>query len=277
MIIDGKKIAEDIKQELKKEIELMSKELKLVIVQVGDDPASLKFVEKKEEFAKEIGVKTKVFKLSKDISTGKLRKKISEIAHSPVGGKQCFGIIIQLPLPLHINTQYILDSIPTGKDVDVLSKRAMGEFVVSKSKILPPVVGAIKEILSLGGSTAKLTGKNVVVVGAGLLVGKPVAIWLINEGATVSVLGKNTLDLKPFTLMADIIISGAGSPSLINPEMVKDGAVLIDAGASEQSGKLVGDIDSSCGDRASLFASVPGGVGPITVAMVFKNLVELNK
>ncbi|MCR4284170.1 MAG: bifunctional 5,10-methylenetetrahydrofolate dehydrogenase/5,10-methenyltetrahydrofolate cyclohydrolase [Parcubacteria group bacterium] len=277
MIIDGKKIAEDIKQNLKDEIKSTDKQLRLAIIQVGEDMASSKFVEKKEKFAEEIGVKTKVYKLRGDISTSKLRKKISEITHPPFGGKKSSGVIVQLPLPSHINTQYILNSIPLQKDVDVLSSRAIGEFVSGKSSVLPPVVGAIKEIFLFGGSTAKLADKNVVVVGAGLLVGKPAANWLINEGATVSVLNKDTLDISKFTKEADIIISGAGSPGLIKPEMIKDGVVLIDAGTSEQAGKLVGDIDPACRDKASLFTPVPGGVGPITVAMVFKNLVELNK
>lgn len=277
MVIDGKKIAEEIKQELKKEVELIDEPIKLAIIQVGDNPASSKFVEKKEKFAEEIGVKAKVYKFPEDISTSKLRKKIAEIVHPSADGRQRLGVIIQLPLPSHINTQYILDSVPLGKDVDVLSAKATGEFSAGKSNILPPVVGAVREILSLGDLVSKLVGKNVVVVGAGLLVGKPVATWLINEGATVTVLDKNTRDIKPFTLMADIIISGAGSPGLIKPDMIKDGAVLIDAGTSEQSGKLVGDIDPACSDKASLFTSVPGGVGPITVAMVFKNLVALNK
>lgn len=281
MIIDGKKIAEDIKQDLKDEIELIGKpsnrRIRLAIIQVGEDPASTKFVEKKEKFAEEIGVGTKIYKLRGDITTSKLRKKISEIVHSPVGGRKSSGVIVQLPLPSHINTQYILNSIPIQKDVDVLSSRAIGEFVSGKSNILPPVVGAIKEILQLGGEATKLEGKNVVVVGAGLLVGKPVSSWLVNEGATVSVLNKETPNISKFTKEADIIISGAGSPGLIKPDMVKDGVVLIDAGTSDQFGKLVGDIDPSCSTKASLFTPVPGGVGPITVAMVFKNLVELNK
>ncbi len=277
MVIDGKKIAKDIKEKLKEEIKTSGKKLKLVIVQVGDNPASLKFIEKKEKFAEEIGVKTRVYKLPEDISTGKLRKKIAEISHPKIGGKKDFGIIVQLPLPSHINTQYILDAISLEKDVDMLSAKAIGEFSANKSKIFPPVVGAVKNILSLGGAAAKLAGKNIVVVGAGLLVGKPMAIWLINEGATVSVLNKDTPDISKFTREADIIISGAGSPGLIKPEMIKDGVVLIDSGASEQFGKLVGDIDPACGAKASLFTPVPGGVGPITVALVFKNLADLNK
>jgi len=277
MIIDGKKIAEEVKEGLKEKIKIDGKKLKLTIIQVGEDPASSKFVEKKEKFAEEIGVKVKVYKLLEDISTNKLRKKIAEIIHPPAGGKQSSGVIIQLPLPSHINTQYILNSIPVKKDVDVLSARAIGEFVSGKSNILPPVVGAIKEILLLGDLVSMLEGKNVVVVGAGLLVGRPVASWLINKGVTVSVLNKDTLDISKFTKEADVIISGTGSPSLIKPEMIKDGVVLIDAGTSDKFGKLVGDIDPSCSSKASLFTPVPGGVGPITIAMVFKNLVDLSK
>jgi len=277
MIIDGRKIAEKIKEKLKEEISKSDMKLKIAIIQVGYDIASSKFIEKKERFAEEVGVRARIYKFPIDISTNKLRKKIAEITHPQAGKKQNFGVIIQLPLPSHINTQYILDSVPLNNDVDMLSSKSTGEFSVGKSNILPPVVGVVKNILSLSGSTSKLSGKNIVVVGEGLLVGKPVATWLINEGATVSVLNKETHNISNFTKEADIIISGAGSPGLIKPDMIKAGVVLIDAGTSEQAGKLVGDIDPACKDKALFFTPVPGGVGPITVAMVFKNLVELNR
>ncbi len=275
MIIDGKKIAERIKEELRLSIKEDKKKLKIAIIQVGEDPASLKFVEKKQKFAEDIGVKSKVYKLPEEVSTSKLRKKIAGIIHPSASDGKNIGVIIQLPLSKHINTQYILDSVPINKDIDVLSAKATGEFSTNKSKILPPVVGAVKAILEEGHIGVK--GKNVVVVGAGLLVGKPVATWLINEGATVSVLDKDTSDIKSYTLMADVIIAGVGNSGLIKPDMVKDGVVLIDAGTSEQAGKLVGDIDPVCEKKASLFTPVPGGVGPLTVAMVFKNLVYLSK
>ncbi|MBI4692044.1 MAG: hypothetical protein HY773_01195 [Candidatus Terrybacteria bacterium] len=134
---------------------------------------------------------------------------------------------------------------------------------------MPPLVGVIKIIFEK--YNIKPAGKNIVVIGRGILVGKPIANWLINEGATVSVLNSKTSNPSGYTLMADVIISGAGKPGLIKLEMVKDGVIIIDAGS------LAGDVDPAVAEKASLFTPVPGGVGPITVAMVFKNLVELNK
>lgn len=252
MIINGKKIAEEIKESLKKEIEASGKKLKLAIVQAGENPVSQKFIDRKMKFAEEIGVKAKVYNLPQDITTNKLRKKMAEIC------KNSNGVIVQLPLPEHINTQYILNSIPQKKDVDVLSE--------NRSKVLTPVVGAIKEILDKNNIDIK--NKNVVVLGAGLLVGKPAMIWFMNQGATVSVLRSSTKDISKYTKEADIIVTGVGKPNLITADMVKEGVIAIDAG---------GDIDQKVAEKSSLFTPIRGGIGPITVAMVFKNLIILNK
>lgn len=262
MIIDGRKIAEEIKESLKKEIEASGKKLKLAIVQVGDNPVSKKFIERKVKFAEDIGVKTRIYDLPAEISTSQLRKKMAEICHI----KENDGVILQLPLPEHINTQYVLNGIISKKDVDVLSSRSFGDFVTGRSKVLPPLAGIIKIIFEK--YNIEPVGKNIIVIGRGILVGKPIANWLINKGATVSVLNSQTLNLSGYTLMADVIISGVGKPGLIKPEMVKEGVVIIDAG---------GDVDPAVAEKASLFTPTPGGVGPITVAMVFRNLVELNK
>jgi len=252
MIIDGKKIAEEIKNSLKKGFETSGKKLKLAIVQVGEDSISAKFIEKKVKFAEEIGVKAKVYNLPQDITTNKLRKKMAEIC------KNSDGVIIQLPLPEHINTQYILNSIPAKKDVDVLSE--------NRSRCLTPVVAAIKEILDRNNIDIK--NKNVVILGAGILVGRPAATWFINQGATIFVLRSSTKDISKYTKEADIIIAGVGKPNLITADIVKKGVIIIDAG---------GDVDPVVAQKASIFTPVPGGVGPLTVAMVFKNLLELNK
>jgi len=285
LIIDGKKIAEEIKSDLKKQIAKIGKKLKLAIVFIGDDKPTRRFIELKRKFAKEIGVETRVYNLSVDISVTKLRAEISKICHI----KENTGVIVQLPLPIAKNSQnvdagkkqiqYVLNGIISKKDVDVLSSQAIGNFVTGRSKILPPVVGAMKEIMDRSEVSAK--GKNVVVIGTGMLVGKPVVSWFINQGATVSVLNKSTADIKQFTLNADIIVTGAGQAKIITVGMVKDGVVIIDAGTSvekgEEKSKLVGDVDPAVEEKASVFTPVPGGVGPITVAMIFRNLLELAK
>lgn len=280
MLIDGKKIVEEIKNSLKEEISKSGKKLKLAIVQVGEDEVSKKFIERKVKFAEEIGVKTRLYNLPAEISTSQLRKKMAEICHI----KENDGVILQLPLPKHINTQYVLNGIIPKKDVDVLSSRAFGDFVTGHppagGKILPPLVGVIKEIFER--FKIDVMGKNVVVIGKGILVGKPIANYFINLGATVSVLNSQTPNPNSYTLMADIIISGVGKSHFIKPDMVRDGVIIIDAGTSSSTssgrlGSLVGDVDPSVEKKASLFTPVPGGVGPTTVAMVFKNLLVLSR
>lgn len=270
MLIDGKKIAEEVKDSLKKEIEKSGKKLKLAIAQVGENEVSKKFIEKKVKFAEEIGVKTEIYNLPDNISTEELCKKLEKIC-----GEDNNGVILQLPLPAHIDTQHALDSIALEKDVDVLSSRAFGDFATGCSKILPPLVGVIKTIFEK--FNIEPIGKNIVVIGRGILVGKPIANWLINEGATVTILNSKTLNPGDYTLIADVIISGVGKPGLIKPDIVKEGVIMIDAGTSMKDGKLKGDFDPAVAGRASLFTPVPGGVGPVTVAMLFKNLIELNK
>lgn len=259
MLVDGKKLAEEIKSTLNGE------GLKLAIVVVNPDEASKKFIEKKVKFAKDIGAETRIYEFPEDISTSQLRQKMAEISHI----KENDGVILQLPLPPHIKTQYVLNGIIANKDVDVLSSRTFGDFATGHGKILPPVVSAIKIIFEK--YNVDIKNKNIVIVGVGKLVGKPVAVWLVNQEATLSVVNEFTTDISKFTKEADIIISGAGKPGLIKPDMVKDGVIIIDAGS------LVGDVDPVVAEKASLFTPVPGGIGPLTVAIVFKNLVELNK
>jgi len=281
MIIDGRKIRDEIKEQLKEKIKNLHKDLRLAIVLVGENLVSLKFVEEKKKFGLEIGVDTRVYKFDEAISTTALRDKLAEITRI----KQNTGIIIQLPLPPQINVQYILNSVPPEKDIDVLSARALGDFYVGRSPVLPPVVGAVKIILDkiFGDAiTENLTNKNVVIVGAGRLVGKPLAVWFINKQTTVSVLNKNTADISKFTRDADILISGIGALKFIKANMVKEGAIVIDCGTSvektEVGEKYSGDVDfDEVQKKASHITPVPGGVGPITVAMLFKNLVEIAK
>lgn len=284
MIIDGRKIRDEIKELLKKEVAELKKDLRLGIVLVGDNPVSLRFIEEKKKFGNEIGVDARVYKFDETISTTALRDKLAEIIHI----KQNTGVILQLPLPAQINTQYILNSIVPEKDIDVLSSRALGEFYVGRSVILPPVVGAVDLILKqiFSDVMPEIAEKNIVIVGAGRLVGKPLAVYFINKLATVSVLNKNTSEISKFTREADILISGVGLPKFIKSDMVKNESIVLDCGASVEkvktdSGeteKYSGDVDfDEVSKKAAFITPVPGGVGPITVAMLFKNLVELAK
>ncbi|MDP2668823.1 MAG: bifunctional 5,10-methylenetetrahydrofolate dehydrogenase/5,10-methenyltetrahydrofolate cyclohydrolase [bacterium] len=277
MIIDGKKLAEEIKTSLKDEVLNIGKKIRLAVIQVGNDPVALKFLEQKKKFGNAVGCDVRIYNLPMEISTNQLRKKVSEIVHI----KENTGVIIQLPLPKEINTQYILDAITSEKDPDMLSSKSVGAFSTGRSKILPPVVGAIDHIFMAYG--IQLKAKKVVVLGAGRLVGRPVAAWLTQQGSSVTIIDENTPDPRPYTQNADIIVSGVGIPHFIKQDMVKEGTVVIDCGTSTGSSDvgseraLRGDVDPSVAGKASLFTPVPGGVGPLTVAMLFKNLVELAK
>lgn len=258
MIIDGKKMAAEIREELAENFS--GRPVVLAVVLVGEDPASIKFVERKKKFGEEIGVDVRVFEYAEDVTEEDLSAEVQKLADSDQVG----GIIIQLPLPPHINNSRILNLVPANKDVDALTADA---------SVDSPVVEAIVEILDRG--RVELNNKKIVVVGQGQLVGRPVAIRLAQDGFDVEVASSTTKDLKALILTADVVISGVGKPGLITPDMVKEGVVLVDAGTSEQSSKLIGDIDPACADKASLFTPVPGGVGPIVVAMLFKNLLRL--
>ena len=173
-----------------------------------------------------------------------------------------------------MNAQYILNSVPPEKDVDVLSARPLGNFFVGKSIAIPPVVGAIQALLHE--YEIDYQSKHVLIVGAGALVGKPVAVWLLNEKVAFSVIEEGAPGREVLMESADIIISGVGKPGLISGDMVKEGVIMIDAGTSEAGGKLAGDAEfESVSAKASHITPVPGGVGPLTVVILFKNLLAL--
>lgn len=272
ILLNGKKLSQKILEELKREITGIKKRLRLAVVVVGENPAVKKFIEQKKKKAEEVGIDVRIFPFEEKITTNELRKRVAEIVHE----KKNTGVIVQLPLPEQINTQYILNSVTPKKDVDMLSARSIGNFAVGKSLILPPVAGAIKAFLEEYGIDYK--DKYFVVVGAGNLVGRPAALWLLQEKVTFSVMRSSTENPADFLEKADVIISGAGKPKFITSDMVKKGVVVIDAGTSESEGKLVGDADfDSVSKKAGYLTPVPGGVGPLTVAVLLKNLAAVSK
>ncbi len=268
MIIDGKKIAKELKTSFKEEVVALNTVPTLVVAMVGDDPASKQFVGIKKRFAEAVGIPIQLIYLPKETNTKTLTDVIKNLSTDNNVG----GIVVQLPLPEHIDTQTVLNAISVKKDVDMLSDSAIEQFNKNESQILPPVTGAFAEILKR--ENVDIKDKNVVVVGRGALVGKPAAVWLGREGARVEILDKSVDDISVFTRKADILILGAGSPGLITPEIIKEGAIILDAGTSEAAGKLVGDADPACAEKCSIFTPVPGGIGPITVAMIFKNFLK---
>ena len=270
MVIDGRKIAEKILEETKVEFTKLKKLPFLAAVLVGDDTGSRRFLELKKKAAEKIGIDCRLYEFPKGISNGELRKNLNQI----VKATACGGMIIELPLPAHLNPQYILNAVPEKKDPDVLSQKSQGAFWTGRSEVLPPSVEAVKSILEEYKIEPK--GKTTAVFGYGLLVGKPVSHWLASQGATVSVINEFTLNAERYSLNADLVISGVGKPGLIKSDMIKEGAIVIDFGFAGTEEEIAGDVDfQEVGKRASLITPVPGGTGPIVVAAVLRNLVIL--
>ena len=259
MIIDGKKIAKKILEEVKDKLQKSGKFLRLAAILVGGDPELKKFVELKKKAAEEIGFDFKTYEFSENISNDELKKEVSKIVET------ADGVIIELPLPRHLNTQDLLNLIPGEKDVDVLSQKGQNDFYANRSKILPPAVETVKQIFEEYKIDSR--GKTAVLFGQGLLVGKPASHWLKNQGAIVSVIDEFTKDPAEISKFSDIVISGVGKPGLISGDMVKDGATVIDFGK---------DVDfENVSQKAGLITPPTGGVGPIVVVAVLKNLIEL--
>jgi len=271
-LLDGKKLSEKILANLKREVKKSNLKLRLTVVQVGENSVSKIFINQKKKACEIVDADFKLFKFPTKISIPKLKKEIKKITRNPANS----GIIIQLPLPKKFLPEEFLNLIPKEKDIDALSEESLGKFYQGTLKILPPTVNGILRLLK--NYKIELKGKNIVVIGAGRLVGFPLAIQLLKEKATLSVLNEFTKDTPSFTKKANILISGVGKPNLIKSKMVKRGVVIIDAGSAIKKGKLVGDVDSkSVSRKASYITPVPGGVGPMTVACLLENLVRLHK
>jgi len=269
MIISGNKIARAIRDELKEEIKICKGstllQIALHIFIVGDDPVIESFVMKKKEYAEMLGVDFIEHQFDKDIAQQELTEKINLVINaSQKSSAEKVGIVVQLPLPEHIDAQAVLDAVPAELDIDGLG---------SEAQFIEPVAGAVAEILER--KNIEVVGRQALVVGKGKLVGEPVARLLTELGAQVVMADKETTkeELTDLCSKSDIIISGAGVPNLIEPSMVQKGCTLLDAGTSTQSGSVVGDIAYECKEKARYFARTPGGIGPVTVAVLFKNLV----
>lgn len=270
-IIDGRKLAERILRNLRKEIKKKNLKLKLAVIQVGRDPVSEIYIREKQMACQKVGIGFKLFRFPVAIKIFELKKKIKKI----VRDKTISGLVLQFPLPKNLDFKEISDIVPLEKDPDCLFEEAGGKFYIQTSLILPATLAGI--IYLLKKYKIKVKGKKVVVVGAGRLVGLPVTLWLLREKATVTVVNEFTPNTPSITKTADILISGVGKPNLIRGEMVKRGVIVIDAGTSLRKGKLVGDLDfKSVSKKASYITPVPGGVGPMTVACLLENLVKLN-
>ncbi len=270
-ILDGKALSKQIKEELKLYSKSCLKNNKrppsLAVILVGDDEASKIYVSNKQKACQEVGFLSYLKLLEANTKEEELLELIYELNEN----KEIDGILVQLPLPSHINLENVISAIKPTKDVDGFNYLNLGKLLSnSKSGFVPCTPMGIK--LLLDHYNISLKGKNITVVGAGFIVGKPLSVLLINEEATVSVCNKFTKDIKEFTLKADILISATGVPHLIKKDMIKENAIVIDVGISRKDGKIVGDVDfEDVYEKASLITPVPGGVGPMTIASLLLN------
>lgn len=268
MIVDGRVLAGEVLARAKARATAFGRTPRVVAIVANETPATRSYLSIKEKRAVDAGCVLEVVRFSEDTSTAALIDAVLSAGAD--------AIIVQLPLPAGVNTKEVCDAIPVEKDADVLSSAARAEFEHDEATaILPPVVAAVREIFIQNNINVK--GKKAVVIGEGWLVGRPCATWLRQEGAEVAVLTveNNPEEISAALRAADIIVSGAGSPHFIKPEMLKQGVILVDAGTSESHGKVAGDADPACAEACSLLTPVPGGVGPLAVAKLFENAVTL--
>lgn len=269
MIIDGKLVSTELKNALKKQIETYKIKPKLVVIQVGNNEASNVYIKQKIKCADAIGAICVHEKLDENITTSELINLINSLNQD----ESVNGMIVQLPLPKHIDEYAVLNTIIPSKDVDGLTEINAGKLACSKPGLISCTPNGVIKLLKY--YNIEIEGKKVVIVGRSNLVGKPLINLFLMENATVTCCHSKTVDLKHFTLDADILVVAAGKPKLINADMVKEGAVVIDVGINRLETGLCGDVDfENVSKKASYITPVPGGVGAMTVAMLYNNLVE---
>jgi len=270
-IIDGKSIAFSIRMRIKDEAEKIKMEKgirpKLVVILVGEESASQIYVRNKERACAEVGILSEVLRIPASIKEKEIVKRIKDLNKD----NNVHGILVQIPLPKHLSEINILNEIDPGKDVDGLHPLNMGKLLKGEAGTFIPctAAGIMELILSTG---IELAGKQAVVVGRSNIVGKPTAILLLQKHATVTICHSRTVDLGEATRRADVLVAAVGSPAIIKEEMVKEGVIVIDVGMNRLGEKLVGDVDYELvKNKASFITPVPGGVGPMTIAMLLKN------
>lgn len=271
IIIDGKALAAEIRAEIKTRVagytNRAGKKIGLAVVLVGENPASQVYVRNKIKACEEVGVKSYAFYLPSDVPQSELNGLIAELANDD----KINGILVQLPLPEHLDSEQALKLIPTDKDVDGFSPENVGKLCMGKNCSVACTPYGVMKMLEKYGIETK--GKKAVVVGRSDIVGKPMAMLLLNADATVTVCHSKTKNLGSECVAADIIVAAVGKPKFITADMIKEGAVVIDVGMNrDESGKLCGDVDfETVKDKCSYITPVPGGVGPMTITMLLYN------
>ena len=272
-IIDGKKVSSQIIEHIASEVKSLKlkteKSPGLAVILVGDDPASAVYVRNKNKTCTNIGFQSFENILPSDTSELKLLNLIDELNNND----HINGILVQLPLPKHISSHKILEAIKPEKDVDGFHLQNVGRLVTGNPSFIPCTPAGIIQLLDY--YSVDLEGKNAVVLGRSNIVGKPVAFLLLEKNATVTICHSRTKDLSKITRQADVLIAAIGKPNFVTADMVKDDSVIIDVGINRVDGKLVGDVDYQVvSQKVSLITPVPGGVGPMTIAMLMANTLQ---
>jgi methylenetetrahydrofolate dehydrogenase (NADP+)/methenyltetrahydrofolate cyclohydrolase len=272
MILDGKKLSVKILNSVKRKVAAKKLKIALAVILVGKHPASLAYVRQKKLAAQKVGFAFRELSFPNSVSENFLLAEIEKLNQDP----KIQGFIVQLPLPAKINSQKILEKISPAKDVDGFHPLNLGKGFLDLPALMPATPAGILRLLDE--YKIPLKGQNVVVVGHSNIVGKPLAILLINRDATVSVCHEFTKNLSEFTKNADVVISATGVPKLIKAKMLKKGVVLVDAGCAKVGDKLVGDVDFENVQKiAKAITPVPGGVGPMTVATLIENTFKASQ
>ena len=272
-ILDGKAVSQRIKDELKTEVENLKKEGKtvgLAVIIVGDNPASRIYVNNKKKACEQLGIHSEEFALPAETTEEELKALVEKLNND----SSIDGILVQLPLPKHINEEAVINTISAKKDVDAFHPSNVGKIMIGNYDFLPCTPAGVMELIAESGISVE--GKNCVVVGRSNIVGKPQAMLLLQKNGTVTICHSRTKDLAAVTREADILVAAVGVPELIKGDMIKEGAVVIDVGMNRlPDKKLVGDVDfAECEKKAAAITPVPGGVGPMTIAMLMKNTVK---
>lgn len=272
-ILDGRSVAAAIKGEVKREIAALPSVPGLGTILVGGDPGSVAYVAGKHRDCAEVGIQSIRVELPASASQSEILAAVAKLNSDPA----CTGFIVQLPLPIGVSVSDVLEAIDPKKDADGLHPLNLGKLVLSEPAPLPCTPQAIVELVERSGGSWKR--KDVVVIGRGTTVGRPLGLLLTKRGidATVTIVHSQTADIAGHTKRADIVVAALGSPHFVTPEMIKPGAILIDVGLTRTQAGLLGDIDPRATEIASSYSPVPGGVGPMTRAMLLRNVVALAK
>lgn len=272
-IIDGKKISQEIKDELKEKVAELKKKginICLAVIQVGNNPASTVYVGNKKKACAYVGIESLAYELPEETTEEELLNLVWELNEK----KEVNGILVQLPLPKHIDEDKVIKTISPAKDVDGFHPESVGALSIGQKGFVSCTPAGIIQLLKRSG--VEIDGKECVIIGRSNIVGKPMALLLLRENGTVTVCHSHTPDLKAVTRRADILVVAIGKAKMIDADYIKDGAVVIDVGMDrDENGKLCGDVDyESAREKASAITPVPGGVGPMTIAMLMNNCVE---